>query len=92
MALMIVAENCIGCAACEPECPNKAIFDAKTGVFFIEPDKCTECVGFHDEPRCAAVCPVADTCILDPDHQESQEALMAKKFRLEQSGSHATVH
>jgi hypothetical protein len=24
-------------------------------VYYIVADKCTECVGFHDEPQCAAV-------------------------------------
>ena len=27
-------------------------------VYYITHDKCTECVGFHDEPQCAAVCPL----------------------------------
>ena len=27
-------------------------------LYYIVTDKCTECVGFHDEPQCAAVCPV----------------------------------
>ncbi len=26
--------------------------------FYIVPDKCTECEGFHDEPQCVSVCPV----------------------------------
>lgn len=82
MALMIVAENCISCAACEPECPNQAIFVVNDGIYSIEPDKCTECVGFHDEPQCTAVCPVDETCILDPNHQESREELLTKKDRL----------
>jgi ferredoxin len=30
-------------------------------VYYIV-GKCTECKGFHDEPQCAAVCPV-DCCI-----------------------------
>jgi ferredoxin len=47
-------------------------------VYFIVTDKCTECVGFHDEPQCAAVCPV-DCCVDDPAHRESQEQLLAKK-------------
>ena len=47
-------------------------------VYYIVPDKCTECVGFHDEPQCAAVCPV-DCCVDDPDHRESEEQLLAKK-------------
>ena len=50
-------------------------------VYFIVPDKCTECVGFHDEPQCAAVCPV-DCCVPDDNHKESQEELLAKQHLL----------
>ncbi len=46
--------------------------------YFIVPDKCTECKGFHDEPQCAAVCPV-DCCVPDEDRVESEEELLAKK-------------
>ncbi len=46
--------------------------------YYIVPDKCTECVGFHDEPQCAAVCPV-DCCVPDEDHVETNEQLLAKK-------------
>ena len=41
-------------------------------------DKCTECKGFHDEPQCAAVCPV-DCCVDNPDAVETEEELLAKK-------------
>ena len=108
---IIITEECINCGACEPECPNNAIYDAGatwrfsdgTGlkgvfdfgdkitlnadeanpaisdeVYYIVPDKCTECVGFHDEPQCAAVCPV-DCCVDDPDHRETEEELLNKK-------------
>ena len=34
--------------------------------YFIAPDKCTECIGFHEEPQCAAVCPV-DCCVPDDE-------------------------
>ena len=47
-------------------------------VYFIVTDKCTECIGFHEEPQCAAVCPV-DCCIPDEDHVESEESLLQKK-------------
>ena len=46
--------------------------------YYIVPDKCTECKGFHDEPQCAAVCPV-DCCVPDDDHVETEEQLLAKK-------------
>jgi ferredoxin len=53
--------------------------------FYIVPDKCTECVGFHDEPQCAAVCPV-DCCIKDTKHEESQDELLKKKEYLDSIG------
>ncbi len=47
-------------------------------MYVIDPDKCTECVGFFDEPQCIGVCPIE--CIVpDPSHQESREQLLAKK-------------
>lgn len=101
MAIMITTE-CINCGACEPECPNNAIYEgganwtlggktygpndpAPSGAvgffssdyFYIVPDKCTECTTFHDEPQCAAVCPV-DCCVPDPNWVESKEQLEAK--------------
>lgn len=79
MALLIT-EECINCAVCEPECPNEAITEADP-VYVIDPEKCTECVGHYDESQCVNVCPV-DCCIPDPDHQESQEQLMEKYQRL----------
>ena len=35
-------------------------------IYYIVADKCTECKGFHEEPQCAAVCPV-DCCVPDED-------------------------
>ena len=46
--------------------------------YYIVTEKCTECKGFHDEPQCAAVCPV-DCCVDDEDNEESEETLMEKK-------------
>ncbi|MBI5326002.1 MAG: YfhL family 4Fe-4S dicluster ferredoxin [Ignavibacteriae bacterium] len=56
MALKITDE-CINCAACEPECPTQAITEGPE-YFVIDPDKCVECVGHFDEPQCKTVCPV----------------------------------
>ena len=47
-------------------------------VYYIAPDKCTECMGFHEEPQCAAVCPV-DCCVPDEDHVETEDELLAKQ-------------
>lgn len=111
---IIITDECINCGACEPECPNNAIYEGgvewaiKDGssiqgsyvledgrevsvdalqkpisddFYFIVPDKCTECVGFHEEPQCAAVCPV-DCCVPDPDRRETEAILLARKERL----------
>ena len=58
MATMITSE-CINCGACEPECPNTAIYQGgvewqaldgamhpalSNDIFYIVPEKCTECV------------------------------------------------
>lgn len=96
MALLIT-DSCINCGACEPECPNTAIYEGgqkwvlngnshnpvTDEYFYIVPDKCTECVGFHDEPQCMAVCPV-DCIIINPDRIETKEELLAKKEHLYQ--------
>lgn len=75
-----ITEDCISCAACEPECLNQAISEGDE-IFVIDPDKCTECVGFFDTQQCAAVCPV-DCCVPDPAHEETHEQLLAKFKRL----------
>lgn len=79
MALMIT-QDCTACAACEPECPNDAISLGKGGIYRIDPDRCTECVGFYEESQCEAVCPVG-ACVPDPNHRESREDLLRKKDR-----------
>ena len=75
MATMITDE-CINCGVCEPECPNEAISEGED-IFVIDPNTCTECVGFHDEEQCAVVCPV-DCCVPDPNNEESEELLLAR--------------
>lgn len=90
MATVITSE-CINCGACEPECPNTAIYQGGVewelngtnhpaigqDIFYIVPEKCTECVGFFDHEACAAVCPV-DCCIPDPQIPENEEVLFAR--------------
>lgn len=72
----MITEECINCGVCEPECPNEAISEGDE-TFQIDPALCTECVGFHDEEQCAAVCPV-DCCVTDPNHPEEEGALFAR--------------
>ena len=75
-----ITEECINCGACEPECPNGAITQG-TDIFVIDPELCTECVGFHDEEACAAVCPV-DCCVPDPGNLEAEDALLVRAKKI----------
>ncbi len=74
MAFKIIKSQCTACAACEPECPNNAIRE-KDGTFIIKPEKCTECIGYFDEPQCVAVCPVDNTCVIDNAYPRYQPAV-----------------
>jgi len=79
MALLI-NDLCINCDVCAPACPNQAIAMGPD-IYEIDPSRCTECVGHHDEPQCQLVCPVE--CIEpDPAHAESEEELMARYRQL----------
>ena len=91
----VITEECINCGACEPECPNTAIYQGgveweldgrkhsaiSTSTFYIVPEKCTECVGYHDHEACAAVCPV-DCCVPDPKIPETEDVLIARARKL----------
>jgi ferredoxin len=71
-----ITDECISCAACEPECPNEAIREEET-IYVVDADKCTECVGSFDSPQCVDICPV-DCCVLDEEHAENKEQLLEK--------------
>jgi Fe-S-cluster-containing hydrogenase component 2 len=75
-----ITNDCINCGACEPECPNNAIKQGDP-IYVIDPQLCTECVGFHDYEACAAVCPV-DCCVTDPQNVESDSVLIQRARQL----------
>ena len=77
---IIITDECINCGACEPECPNDAIYPGEE-IYEINPDLCTECVGHFETSQCVEVCPV-DCIPLNPDRPETQEELMLKYRRL----------
>ncbi|MDO8465556.1 MAG: YfhL family 4Fe-4S dicluster ferredoxin [Gallionella sp.] len=66
MALSIT-DACINCGLCEAECPTGAI-SMGDEYFVIDHDKCNECVGLYDQPRCVVVGPV--DCFLDAEGKE----------------------
>jgi ferredoxin len=75
-----ITQDCINCGACEPECPNQAISEGDE-VYVINPDLCTECVGFYDHEACQAVCPV-ECCLPDPAHVEEEPTLLKRALVL----------
>lgn len=77
---LIITDECINCDVCEPECPNDAISQGDI-IYYIDPDKCTECVGHYETPQCVEVCPV-DCIPLDLAHVESREQLQVKYEKL----------
>jgi len=79
MALYIT-EDCISCGVCVAECPSNAI-DYAGDSYAINPELCTECVGDFDAPQCVENCP-SEAILPDPNHEESQEELLAKKERI----------
>ncbi|TZE82263.1 4Fe-4S binding protein [Calorimonas adulescens] len=62
MAYKIIAEECIGCGACESECPENAISATEDFVYVIDPAKCTE------DATCVSVCPV-DCIVLEGEEK-----------------------
>ncbi len=75
-----INDDCTSCEACISECPNEAIYEGDDHTM-ITTDKCTECVGFFDSAQCADVCPT-ESCIPDPENEESKDQLLAKAKKL----------
>ena len=51
MTYKIIADDCIACGACEPECSSGAISESN-GTYVIDAAKCEDC------GSCSDVCPV----------------------------------
>lgn len=75
-----ITDACINCGACVPECPNEAISQGDD-VYVIDPECCTECVGFHSKEACQSVCPV-ECCLPNPQREEKEAELIARAVAL----------
>ncbi len=75
-----ISDECISCGSCESECPNEAISEGAE-QYVIDPNKCTECVGFYETQQCLEVCPV-EAPGPDPDVEETHDQLLAKFRKL----------
>lgn len=76
----IIGPDCEKCGSCQPECENQAISEGEE-VYVIDPEKCTECLGNYESPRCFDVCPVGAP---GPDkmRKETKEQLLEKWRKL----------
>ena len=61
---------------CDPVFPNQAVGPG-VEIHEIAPTLCSECGGHRDTPQWVAVCAV-ECIIIDPDHAESRQRLLAK--------------
>jgi len=77
-----ITDECINCGSCEESCPTGAIREDETCTArVIDPERCTECVGFYTRTMCQSVCPV-ECCLPDPAHHLVEDELLARAVRL----------
>ena len=69
--------NCLSQSKAQSENYPFCTIDPNVSIVNV-PDKCTECMGFHEEPQCAAVCPV-DCCVPDENNVETENELLSKQ-------------
>ncbi|GGP00915.1 hypothetical protein GCM10012280_70700 [Wenjunlia tyrosinilytica] len=50
-------------------------------IYIIDPNLCSDCVGFYDAAACQTVCPV-ECCLPDPENEESEEVLISRTLKL----------
>src|SRR6266498_1861090 len=109
-----ITEECINCGACEPECPNNAIYEGgvewsisdgttvkgeytlmdgavvnaeerfapiSVDIYYIVPNKCTECQGFNKDRNVSALFPFIG-CDQKESYKEKKKNRMEKKKNL----------
>jgi len=75
-----ISEDCFCCGMCVRVCKNNAIVEGES-QYVIDPDLCTECVGWFKSPRCTSIC-LEYYPVPDPAHKESREELLTKWRKL----------
>ena len=85
---IIITDECINCGACEPECPNNAIYEGAVdwkasdgtslkGTVTLK-SGLTMDANAPQRPVSDDVCPV-DCCVPDDNHVETDAELLGKK-------------
>lgn len=83
-------EKCIDCRLCITECPDRGIsieYGPKgefgnDSTYNIDANKCTECIEFNRESKCAYICPVDCILLTNP---EADDVLWAKHKKNKQN-------
>lgn len=78
MSFFIDNEQCIDCRICIPECPDGGISvnfgknnsNSNLGVYLIDNNKCTECIEYIRESKCASMCPVDAIYLKDSESED----------------------
>lgn len=78
MSFLVDNEQCIDCRLCIPECPDGGISVdfgehgpyTNLGKYTIDENKCTECIEYNRESKCAAICPVDAIELKKPEADE----------------------
>ena len=81
---VIIDESCITCDACLQNCPVNAIVDDMNNPlgynrYYVQPDKCVECVDIFEDPQCAAICPSIGCITWDMPYTQEFEVHFANE-------------
>lgn len=81
MTMTILGARCVDCKLCVELCPAGAILPPSRSEgrpsTWIDPDRCTECLGHFARPRCVAHCRIGGI-VPDFERPEDRPQLIAK--------------
>jgi len=82
---VVILDTCIACDCCVSACWTNAISDGSAlgkDIYHVDPNLCTECVSESAQHECEAVCPVSGCIVVDSEHQETEETLVARALSI----------